>query len=692
MGNVKEFRCEMQILINQVSQMALQTDIKSESTASIPLSKAAAFQSVFDQQAGIKTNGRHPDVFGTETLTLPDPENEGIVLSDDPAHPEANVDQDVDESTLENPNVRETRLLDQSETQPGTRTLIGHEKAAENFVASVRDNVPQQENMPDKQGENSNNPEVPIDSASGPAIMFSMIARTTGEMRTHTMQRIAEPSDVLDVRAHTEEQGASNQPDPRSRPSLNATPNTENDSPPSAVQVEAETVRSGKMNPQDPVGNLAGAMTENRDSDLSIDHQNADFIGASNPEIMQRTVGSEVRTAPQMLGTTATLRAEGGQVSLGDPDLGRRAVFALADEVHPAAKNWAAAGQADVDRLDISQSTVTGQFHVDRSAVGHLELGRSINGLGAIVGQLDSGRSGTGQSAGLSQDDIGRPADAPSPVFGQVDASRRISGQSMVPAATPPEQNHTAEMQAEVRLPEPNNSNIAELEAKNWGDSGRFASTLLAPQLANASSSNRQTAGREWAVQPTEIAATRSHFGLEAESTSATIVKEVLVDVPEFAERGSRSDVQFPIDVKNVSPLASRAEVYRSVVTQMQDAMARSGTRPVEIALNPEELGNVRIALTLSDATIGVSIVAERSETLELLRRNVDQLLSDFKDMGYDDINLDFSGSGQKPEHSPEAETREDNVGEAMGDTGEHVQGSSKGQSAVVTNGLDIRI
>ena len=52
----------------------------------------------------------------------------------------------------------------------------------------------------------------------------------------------------------------------------------------------------------------------------------------------------------------------------------------------------------------------------------------------------------------------------------------------------------------------------------------------------------------------------------------------------------------------------------------MADALHRLPDRPVELTLNPEELGRVRMTLATHDAGITVTIVAERADTLDLMR------------------------------------------------------------------------
>ena len=79
--------------------------------------------------------------------------------------------------------------------------------------------------------------------------------------------------------------------------------------------------------------------------------------------------------------------------------------------------------------------------------------------------------------------------------------------------------------------------------------------------------------------------------------------------------------------------------------------MLRDG--PVELSLSPEELGKVKMTLSATDGAMTLVVTAERHDTLDLLRRNIDQLAQDFRDLGYDSLEFSF---GQE---SPRQQARE---------------------------------
>jgi len=97
--------------------------------------------------------------------------------------------------------------------------------------------------------------------------------------------------------------------------------------------------------------------------------------------------------------------------------------------------------------------------------------------------------------------------------------------------------------------------------------------------------------------------------------------------------------------VLNTSRPASDAQIGRQVAQQLIEVANLAPNCPVEIALNPEELGRVRMTLHPSDGGMQVSLVADRPETTELLRRNIEMLANEFRELGYTSISFTFSGS-----------------------------------------------
>lgn len=86
----------------------------------------------------------------------------------------------------------------------------------------------------------------------------------------------------------------------------------------------------------------------------------------------------------------------------------------------------------------------------------------------------------------------------------------------------------------------------------------------------------------------------------------------------------------------------ARADLLPHVARQLIEVMAQASQRPVEIALSPQELGRVRMSVQTEDGAVVINIIAERADTLDLMRRHIDQLGQSFRAMGYESISFAF--------------------------------------------------
>lgn len=87
----------------------------------------------------------------------------------------------------------------------------------------------------------------------------------------------------------------------------------------------------------------------------------------------------------------------------------------------------------------------------------------------------------------------------------------------------------------------------------------------------------------------------------------------------------------------------NRPGTPQAVMRQIAEMAPRAAGRPIELTLNPEELGSVRMNLSFESGAVAVSVVAERGETLDLLRRHIAELSQEFRQMGYADVDFSFS-------------------------------------------------
>ena len=129
---------------------------------------------------------------------------------------------------------------------------------------------------------------------------------------------------------------------------------------------------------------------------------------------------------------------------------------------------------------------------------------------------------------------------------------------------------------------------------------------------------------------------------------------------PALAAPETRSAAPFQAAL-SAAPASGTAgqEIPRQIAVQIARAVesGAGGARgTVELSLSPEELGRVRLRLHPSEAGLSVTITADRPETLELMRRNIELLAREFQDIGYEDAQFDFAAGGQGPDREDAAD------------------------------------
>jgi flagellar hook-length control protein FliK len=68
---------------------------------------------------------------------------------------------------------------------------------------------------------------------------------------------------------------------------------------------------------------------------------------------------------------------------------------------------------------------------------------------------------------------------------------------------------------------------------------------------------------------------------------------------------------------------------------------------PLELALSPEELGRLTISIKHDGDFVRVTVIADRPETLDLMRRHGGDLVADLRQAGFSGASLSFGQGGQ---------------------------------------------
>ena len=172
-----------------------------------------------------------------------------------------------------------------------------------------------------------------------------------------------------------------------------------------------------------------------------------------------------------------------------------------------------------------------------------------------------------------------------------------------------------------------------------------------------------------------------------------SIIDPVIKEEPAFAPldgqeliglAGSATSLQSGLATQTTR--ASAMARPSAVLAQINEAIPRLSEGGVEIRLNPEELGRVRLQLVAGEQGMSVLIQAERPETLDLMRRNATDLERALAEAGYETTGFSFGQEGAADQGE-----RGTSSGSSKVYRGEEHAAEVK-TIKVVTDGLDIRI
>jgi|GEM_PF-2073227 len=97
----------------------------------------------------------------------------------------------------------------------------------------------------------------------------------------------------------------------------------------------------------------------------------------------------------------------------------------------------------------------------------------------------------------------------------------------------------------------------------------------------------------------------------------------------------------------HVEPLRAdpmRHETAQQIARQIAERLPPANSPGFDLALDPQELGHVRLKLVTVDGSSLLTIHAERPETLDLMRRHIGTLEQDLRAQGHESLTLRFSG------------------------------------------------
>jgi len=146
---------------------------------------------------------------------------------------------------------------------------------------------------------------------------------------------------------------------------------------------------------------------------------------------------------------------------------------------------------------------------------------------------------------------------------------------------------------------------------------------------------------------------------------------------------------------QSVATLTSSATVavVQNIAAQMMVALSEKPGGAIEIILNPEELGRVRLNLQVTDGAVVVSIQTERAETADLMRRHISALEKEFKGLGYDTVSFSFDGEHSRSDKQQEqSQSQIPDIEEKLQDIDLQAETAGEPASNKQANGLDLRL
>lgn len=186
---------------------------------------------------------------------------------------------------------------------------------------------------------------------------------------------------------------------------------------------------------------------------------------------------------------------------------------------------------------------------------------------------------------------------------------------------------------------------------------GRAAAPAATVQDASQYAARSQTAPQDMAAgtippPPTRIPAENERAFVLADRlplAGAPAMDDAAMPAPGAAAQAT-AQATGPDNAFSVTGSGSERQVLRQVAGQMAVAVQNAGGGQITLQLAPVELGRVDITLQTRDQGLSLLIVADRPETLDLMRRHVDQLADDLHALGFGSLDLQFRQNGQNGE------------------------------------------
>jgi hypothetical protein len=203
---------------------------------------------------------------------------------------------------------------------------------------------------------------------------------------------------------------------------------------------------------------------------------------------------------------------------------------------------------------------------------------------------------------------------------------------------------------------------------------------------------------------------TSLHLGIQRETSSFTASNNPQATLEQVSNLDTRS-----LDSKDTSPFridssqdtklitpqtqlsaAPKPELTAPITRQITDSIqARMvAEKTIEVSLNPTELGRLKLSLSPAENGLVINILAERAETLEIIKRNIQDLEQIFAEQGHENLEFSFD-QNKKPfdkENDRNSEHHFGSTDQAEDNRTPPTKQDRATQVAGNTSGIDMRV
>ena len=147
------------------------------------------------------------------------------------------------------------------------------------------------------------------------------------------------------------------------------------------------------------------------------------------------------------------------------------------------------------------------------------------------------------------------------------------------------------------------------------------------------------------AVQPSPVPAGHPFAGLADPASGADAAALFDADLAATGIPASDSSGAARAAMSAPGPTDRALDTPRDVAMQIAGALREGNHRTLELRLHPEELGRVQLTMHHNaNGALTVALTVERADTLDMMRRNIDLLGAELRQLGNGSVDFSFQG------------------------------------------------